>query len=696
MTTLYVSPSGNDTWTGRLPDANAERTDGPLATVNGARNRVRHRSQPPAYHNSTWAPQEQTGPVTVQLRGGVYPLAEPLCFGPDDSAGVTYSAYPGETPVLDGGQRLGGWRIETVHDRVCWTLELPEVARGEWNFHSLFVNGQRRPRAKLPKTGWFWVENVPGKGLAAAFHEGTRQFVAAPGDFQSWHNLTDVEVVALHFWNDEHFPITGFDPATRLVSSSRKSIFCLRDDSQPRFAKYYVQNVFEALTEPGEWYLDRPAGRLYYLPLAAETPETAEAYAPRLTQVLVMTGDAATGRLVENLHFSGLTFRHTDAVLPPGGWDPRACNPGEGMRSWPNDGNYASAPQAAFNVPGAIRFEAARNCTVENCLVEHIGWYAVEIADGCSAIRIVGNEMRDLGAGGVKINGADVEEPRVRRTGYNLITDNHIHHGGRVFHQAVGIFLQHTFGNVVAHNHIHDLYYSGISCGWVWGFMETVCRDNRIEKNHIHHLGFGWLSDMGGIYTLSVQPGTVIRGNLIHDVERANYGGWGIYLDEGSSHIVVENNVTRNTSTEGFFQHIGRENLVRNNIFMSGREGQVALGKTLPGQRGFTFQHNLVISTGAPLHCQGYGSDLRQPGYEADYNLLWCTAGPLRHRTANGAFMTTAELQSFGLEKHSIVADPQFADPANDNYALGPDSPALALGFQPIDLSDVGPRPRRP
>ena len=135
MTTLYVSPTGNDSWSGRLAEANAERTDGPLATVVGARNRVRHRGQPPAYHNSTWAPQEQTGPVTVQLRGGVYPLAEPLSFGPDDSAGVTYSAYPGESPVLDGGQRLSGWRLETVHDRACWVLDLPEVARGEWNFH---------------------------------------------------------------------------------------------------------------------------------------------------------------------------------------------------------------------------------------------------------------------------------------------------------------------------------------------------------------------------------------------------------------------------------------------------------------------------------------------------------------------------------------------------------------------------------
>ena len=91
---------------------------------------------------------------------------------------------------------------------------------------------------------------------------------------------------------------------------------------------------------------------------------------------------------------------------------------------------------------------------------------------------------------------------------------------------AVGILSMHSFGNTLSHNHIYDLYYTGISCGWVWGYADSVSKNNRIEKNHIHDLGHGLLSDMGGIYTLGVQPGTVLRGNLIHDVEKANYGGW--------------------------------------------------------------------------------------------------------------------------------------------------------------------------
>ncbi len=698
----YVSTLGDDTWSGLLPEPNADRTDGPFASIEVARNRIRMLLQPSDHHvpNIDWEPRGISGPITVQIRGGVYHPADTIRFGVDDTAPVTYMAYPGETPIFDGGQRLTGWRVETVHGRPCWVLDLPEVARGEWYFHSLFVNGRRCARPRLPKKDWFWIEDVPGKSLEAQYHnDGSSQFIAKKGDIQPWKNLTDVEAVVLHFWVDEHMPITSFDEETRLVTCSRRSIICLKDDLQaynkPRFAKYYVQNIFEALTDPGEWYLDRPTGRLYYLPMEGETPESTEVFAPRLTEILAVVGEADANRHVQNLRFSGLTFRHTDAVLPPGGWDPRACSMPEGAPGWPKNVEYAGAPQAAFNVPGAIRFEAARGCTIEDCRLEHLGWYAVEIGDACSAIRIVGNEMSDIGGGGVKINGADCHEPRHRRTGYNVVTDNHIHHAGRVFHQAIGVFLMHTFGNAISHNHIHDLYYSGISCGWSWGYMESVSRDNRIEKNHIHHLGFGWLSDMGGIYTLGVQPGTIIRGNLIHDVERASYGGWGVYLDQGSAHIVVENNISYNTSTHGFYQNPGRENIIRNNIFAAGRDGLICLGAPTPGVLALTFQHNIVVGEDAPIHVGNMPwGDLKNPGFASDLNVLWNTKGDVfHHDTLDGQnTLTTEELRAAGLERHSVIADPLFTDYAARDFTLLPDSPALALGFKPIDMSDVGPR----
>lgn len=698
MTTLYVSTQGRDEWSGTLPDPNPLKTDGPLATLTGARNRIRHLTQPPAYDRGGWQPAGFAGPVTVQLRGGIYPVRDTLVFGPEDSGPVTYAAYPRETPILDGGERITGWQADRVNGRNCWGVDLPEVKRGEWYFRSLFVNGKRCSRPRLPKADWFRIEDVPDRGLKSAFHEGCHRFKCRKGDIGNWRNLTDVEVVVMHYWNDEHMPIASFDESSGLVTCTRRSIFNLNEDFRAAYAKYYVSNVFEALSEPGEWYLDRAAGRLYYLPRRGERMETAEVYAPRVTQILKLAGAPDQGRRVQALRFEGLTIRHTEAELPPGGWDANANNPAEGMRAWPKDVDYASAPQAAFNVPGTIVLEGAHGCAIEDCTIEHIGWYGVEVGDGCTGNRIVGNTLADIGAGGVTLNGSDSTGPRARLTGNNVVTDNHIHHGGRVFHQAIGILCRHSFGNVIAHNHIHDLFYTGISCGWVWGFMETVCRDNRIENNHIHHLGFGWLSDMGGIYMLGVQPGTVIRGNVIHDVERANYGGWGIYLDEGSSHILVENNLVYDTSSEGYNQHYGRENIVRNNIFAAGREGCVSLGRSVEGVRAFTFMHNIVVGEGVPLFHGGYACQLDRPGFWADYNLLWSTKGqPWQEGRVGPAVqkVAMAAWKAAGLDRHSRVADPRFRDYKSRDFTLPKDSPAAALGFVPFDTSVAGIRPKR-
>jgi hypothetical protein len=680
---IYLSPNGNDAWSGRLPAPNAEGTDGPLLTLAQVRDRLRIFKRRGLLD----------GPVTVQLRGGVYPQQETLTFTPEDAYPVTFMSYPDETAIIDGGQRITGWTVGEVNGKVCWSVRLPQAQAG-WYFQSLFVNGERRLRPRLPKAGFFRIAALVDED--GSFTKGSTKFQAAPEDFQAWRNLTDVEVVALHLWVDEHMPVASFDSETHIVTSTRRSIFGLKEDWRTLLAKYYVENVFEALTEPGEWYLDRPTGTLYYLPLPGEDPATAEVYAPRLTQLLRLAGQPDEGRYVEFIRFENLTFRHSEAVRPPGKDDPYTS------LKLDNAIDYASAPQAANHVPGAISFEGARNCAIEDCLIEHLGWYAIALEAGSQGNRIIGNEIHDIGAGGLRVNGADFTGPLGRRTGYNRITDNHIHHGGRVFHQATGVFCKHTFGNVVAHNHIHDFFYSGISSGWVWGYADNISKDNLFIKNHIHHLGFGWLSDMGGIYTLGVQPGTVLRGNLIHDVVRASYGGWAVYLDEGSSHIVVEDNIGYNTTSESFHVHYGRENLVRNNIFAFATDGIVALNRA-EGHRAFTFEHNILITDGSPLYSGGYACRLDDPHFAADLNLLWQTDGqPPTSRNAGGEGTDTPDanrvsveqLQAMGYDTHSSVADPKCANLAQRDFTLAPDSPAFALGIKPIDTSDVGPRPK--
>ncbi|MBN1674711.1 MAG: right-handed parallel beta-helix repeat-containing protein [Kiritimatiellae bacterium] len=686
---LYVSTTGNDRWSGRLPNPNAARTDGPLATLEKARDVLRGRRRGGAWR----------GPCTVWLRGGRYFLDRPLVFGPEDSAPVTYAAYPGERPVLDGGCRIEGWRKERLRGREVWVADIPAVRDGTWYFRQLFVNDRRARRSRWPKVdrapgqrNFLRIAGVPGLTIeeAGRRHGGQAAFELARGDMKDAEHPADVEAVVLHLWIDERMPVAEYDPATRVLRSTRRSVRPLRDDRAPRWAKYYLDNVFETLGEPGEWYLDRKAGRVTYVPRRGERIGQIEAYAPRLLHLLTIEGDPDNGRFVSDLRFVGLDFEHAE-------WEQPAVTP---RRSGPGpDLPLASASQAASALSAALVLRGARCCAIEDCRVRHVGWYGIELGEGCTDNRMVGNELADLGGGGIKLAGADARGPAARRTGANRITDNHIHDGGEVFHAAVGILAMHAFANVIAHNHIHDLFYSGISCGWVWGYADNVSKDNRIEANHIHDLGFAWLSDMGGIYTLGVQPGTLIRGNVIHDIEQAVYGGWGIYLDEGSSHILVENNECWRLGCDPFNQHYGRENVVRNNIFAFGGQSVVSLSRG-EAHNSFTLERNILLSNGEPFFIGGYGSDPARPEYVSDLNLLWDMSG--RQRTKVGKLKAQkvrrgaswAAWRKGGRDRHSLVANPRFRNAKKGDFRLAPSSPAFRLGFRPLSREPAGPRPR--
>ena len=682
----YVSVEGNDNWSGTLPAPNAEATDGPFAGIGQASKVIA------GLKASGRLPEH----VTVFLRAGRYPVEKPIQFGPADSAPVTYAAYPGETPILDGGRRIEGWTVETVNGTQAWVAEVPEVADGKWHFRQLFVNGRRRSRARLPKEGRYRIAEVPGMPLPSGWDAARyTRFRLGDGEMKAWRNLTDVEIVAFHFWIDERFPVADFDEETQMITTARGSRAPLVEAFGDKLAPCFIENVFEALTEPGEWYLDRPAGKLYYIPLPGEEMETTEVFAPKVRQILRLVGDPASNRYVQFLRFEGLTFQHTDWVQPGADIGEEVRLDADRSVSRYSRGNDAGCSQAACDVPGAIYMSGVRNCAVEDCRIANIGWYGVELGDGSHGVRIVGNEIFDLGAGGVKINGAAWNEPIHLQTGNNRVTDNHIHECGRVFHCGIGVLSMHSFGNAISHNHIHDLYYSGISCGWVWGYRPSISRDNMIEKNHIHDVGQGLLSDMGGIYTLGVQPGTVLRGNLIHDVEKLNYGAWCIYPDEGSSHMLIENNVCFRTNGEVFHQHYGRENIVRNNIFAFGADSVAAHGRADLQHKAFSFERNIFITDARPIFKGGYSARLEWKNLRSDLNLLWDVSGASLSFTDRDTTVDLDGWRALGHDRHSVPADPKCRDPQGGDFTLAPDSPAITeLGFEPIDISDVGPRPK--
>ncbi len=472
--------------------------------------------------------------------------------------------------------------------------------------------------------------------------------------------LHDVEVVVLHFWIDSHLKIAGVEPDRRIVTFDRKSRYKFTDEYRPSPGRYYVANVYEALG-PGQFYANSAAGTLHYLPGRGESPDRVEVVVPRLASLVEFRGDAGAGRFVEHVVLRGLTFSDT-------GWEP---GPRDAM-----DG------QASSEVPGAIVATGARDFAIEGCTLKNLGGYGIDLRAGCRRVQLAGNELAWIGAGGIKVNGA--VEPEPLRTGQTTIADNRLHHLGRLFHSGVGVLIMNAFGNTVAHNEINDLYYTAISVGWVWGYGPSVSRDNRIEFNHIHHVGQGLLSDLAGFYSLGRSPGTVVRNNIVHDVEGRNIG-WGLYTDEGSTGIVLENNLVYRTTHGGFHQHYGRDNLVRNNIFALGRDAQVMRTRDEP-HRSFTFERNIVYYRTGELFRSDWSGGTDH--LALDHNLYWRVGGAPPGFPAG----SLEAWQALGFDRHSRVADPGFVDPDHDDFRLKDDSPAPSIGFHPLDLSSVGPR----
>jgi hypothetical protein len=221
-----------------------------------------------------------------------------------------------------------------------------------------------------------------------------------------------------------------------------------------------------------------------------------------------------------------------------------------------------------------------------------------------------------------------------------------------------------------------------------------------VENNHIHHLGWGYLSDMGGFYGLGTSPGTVIRGNHIHHVQSHRYGGWGIYYDEGSCDSLAENNLVHDTSDTGFHQHYGYANRVRDNIFAFGRRAQVRRTRNEP-RLSFVFERNIVLWDPPATLLDGgdasWASNAKPAkGEPADTvvfrdNLYWRTDGTVPG-PLNGGTVTWDSWRKLGRDRGSLFADPLFVDAAGRDFRLRPESPAVKIGFQAWDIDRAGVR----
>jgi hypothetical protein len=436
-----------------------------------------------------------------------------------------------------------------------------------------------------------------------------------------------------------------------------------------------VDNVREALREPGQWYLDRSLGQLTYIPKPSEQPDRAMVIAPRLEQVVVLQGDLISKRWVQHIQFRGLTFAHANWTLPITGQD---------------------FPQAEIGLNAAIRVIGGRDIWFERCTVRHVGGYGIAFGAGSRNNRLESCELMDLGGGGVKVGHAGTgtwdsirqlsNDPETH-VSHHVIRNCLIAHGGRLHPAGIGIWIGQSSYNTVEHNNILDFYQTGISVGWTWGYDSSNAHHNDIAFNHVHRIGQGVTSDMGAIYTLGVQPGTIVRNNLIHDVQSFGYGGWGLYADEGSSNIVMEQNLVHHTKSGGFNQHYGKENRIRNNVFAYAADFQLDVTRPEP-HVSFYFERNIVYwDNDSPLMgCQS-GSVPCKVNFRFDHNTYWNTAGKPLVFPGN---LKLDQWREWGQDEHSLIADPLFVDAESSDFRLAANSPALQTGFQPFDLMKAG------
>lgn len=480
---------------------------------------------------------------------------------PKNAAGLTIKGADPQA-TLSGGQKLTGWYRSGNH----WKTKIPEVADGSWKFRELFVNGERRPRARTPNEGYYRIDKAGPDNRTSLY--------AKWGDLPDTWPIEGAEIVFFHDWCTSHIQLKSLDfvsgriETKNPIGNNAPHYVITHYESNPR---YYIENAPTLLDVPGEWYLEEHTGILTYFPLAKEFLDQSEFIAPRLTSLVEIHG-TVQNRLTIPISFENIRFAHCAWFPPKEGF--------AGMQAAFFENREPGQPKGRDVVRGAVQVSYTRQTKFKNCTFEHMGGSGLDLKQGTQDALVENCTFRDIAANGLSIGEATAPRPNnndkipahkvdpriVSRIEVKL---NLFEKCGALYYGAVGIWVGMTNYVTVEDNELRNLPYTGISVGWTWNPTPTICGNHRIEANHIHHI-MQALSDGAGIYTLGRQPGTILRGNWIHDVPvnagRAESNG--IFMDEGSTDILVENNTIHQIAKSPIRFHKAGENTLRNNTLV--------------------------------------------------------------------------------------------------------------------------------
>jgi len=653
---LFVAPNGNDENPGTL-----ER---PLASPKAARDAIR------AMKRAGGLP---SGGVTVFLRGGTYDLPVALHLRPEDSGAadkpVVYAGYQDEIPVLSGGKRvLGVWQ---PHRDGIMKLDLRRNPQNPLDFTQLFVNGKRQIRARFPN---YDAGNplVKGNGYINAVRSGRDDFHYDPATFSTkrWARPQEavVHVFPQHYWGNLQFEVRDVNRGENGVKLGRGGFQIARESPLSGASRFFIENIFEELDAPGEWYLNKSEGVLYCLPPPGVDLAKATVEAPVLKQVVEFLGSES--QPVHHIALRGLKIAHTASVF----LDPYDV---------PSKGDWA------LSRSGSLYLEGAEDCAIENCFFDAVGGNAVFVNNYAHGIRVAGNKFTGAGESAVCLVGAKDAALGGGNNAYprdNLVSNNLIHDCGIFGKQTAGVFLSITRKNTVSHNLIYNMPRAAICINdGTWG-------GHVIEHNDVHdtvretsdHGPFNaWGRDRYEKRTVrpNDRAATIIRHNRF--VEPAG-SSWGIDLDDGSSDYEIRDNLCVGVSVK---LRDGDRRTVENNIFVSPRPPAFHM---IPKNNSDRFVRNIVATRD---HDTVYRF-IAQEGWlkEMNHNLLFNDVGKAVVKEGWGGekAYTLDDWKKTGNDVNSLLADPQFVDAARGDYRVKDSSPALKLGFRNFAMDQFG------
>jgi parallel beta-helix repeat protein len=560
------------------------------------------------------------------------------------------------TASISGGVLVTGW---TKVSGNTYSAVVPQLTF----VNQLFVDNKRIVRSRVPMNHSDYLQYAANLKDPNQARYG---FQYVPGQFD-YKSLADAMVVVYHSWTESHHYID------RLITENNTVLFTNPSDrpigtffiqGQHRF---HIENLCEALV-PNSFCFVNETKTIYLMTDGSYDPTNTEIITSVNEIVVSIVSDDVT-KPVEDVIIGNVAVQH-------GAW---------------NIGRYeqADAASAAFLATGALLIINATSIVISNVEISHTGAYGLRIREGTSNIDCINSLVTDTGAGGIWI-GHWLMPMWAITTSINVIS-NEVSYGGNVFPSAVGIIIHRGVYIVIADNSIHHHRYNGITVSSSLGYGPSTSNNVLIQGNYIYNIGQHILNDQGGIYTTGIQPGTVIDGNVIKNVFSYAIFMWGIYLDEGSSEIVVSNNIVYNTGWAGLFQHYGANNTIINNIFARASllpppqhvdpnpDGDLSIA-VAENHTSWIFTRNIIYDTFQGTNHSVFKSP---PATIASFsnNIYYNLYGtPLLFGSEQTSF---DEWQKTGQDNGSVIADPLFIGDVNqcDFFTIEPNSPAAKLGF---------------